>query len=198
MANTLQTTSNSRNRNIILLSIVIILLAALGTGGYLFMQNKADQQNQNITDTSIPSTPSTEDPIDTDPIEQPADGQTFRVPEFGIQMTLPQGLKGLEYEMQDSSYTNESGERVERTSPAFTTRELASKGERCSFGSLGLMLKVPRDTAVTTGDPRVEIGDFIIILNRPHQPCTNDEEVGSLQTNQLNLFGETLYTAKAI
>lgn len=188
---------NDKKNKVIILSLVAFVLILLGITGYLFVQQPSNGTSFSLFTTN-PQADLTEEPTQDSLDQQPTNSQSFKIPELGIQIMLPEGLTGLKYEMQDTSYTNNKGENVERSSPAFTTQELVAGDSRCTFGSIGTMLKVSRGTITYGGDPKVDLENFSIILNRPQSGCTDKENVGKVQNDQLNLLISALQSARAI
>lgn len=177
-----------------ILLAVLLILAALGVWAY---NSTTQTTKNNTTPTTTVPTDTTQAPANT-PAQTPTDKQIFKIPELGIQMTLPAGLEGLEYEMQDSSYTDDSGKLIPRVSPAFTTSKLVELEKTCSFGSLGVILKVPSNTKPYGGDPMVKVDSFSVILSRPQSPCANNDSASSLQVAQMNLLKDALNSTNPI
>ena len=127
-----------------------------------------------------------------------AHNNIFKIPELGIQFVLPEGLEGLEYEMIDTSYTDESGVRVERFSPAFITEGVRGKGGLCGFGSVGTISVISKDMPDYNREYIKSTGGVYYIINGPQSSCSYAEGTAELQSEQFNLLVQAFKSMTSI
>lgn len=115
MAKTTKPTKKSINKNLVMGIVAAVVVIALGIGSYMFLQDRADKQNSNTGNTDSPSAPSTEEPVDKEPGEEPADGRYLVLEDWGVRFTIPEGLEGIKY-YYNNKYDSYgfTTERVER------------------------------------------------------------------------------------
>jgi len=121
--------SNNTNNNkgftlveVLLLIVVLILVGGLGYLGYKQVNKKS------TTSTSSTNTTTTKA---TTPTTTPTPNQNIiKIPELGIQITVPDSLKDLTYTAK-----TENGNVV----AYFSTTTLDNLGERCSYSAFGAL-----------------------------------------------------------
>lgn len=180
--------------SIVVLLVVIAVIAALaGTGWVVYQRVKPgtaktnttsnqNQTNQHAGNTGNPQT----------------QANTFRIPELGIELTLPDSLKDLKYAVDTNSVPGTTFVR-------FTTATLEAQdgaGSQCTAAqsALGVMWKSasnPADTGAAATASK-QIGDVYILYNRPQQGCSSNPSTTQLQSSQAKLLEAAVQTARAM
>ncbi len=197
-------TKPSRSNRTVFIVVGVIVALALALGGWYFCNKTQSQQNNNTTDVTQNK------PIDSDvdtPNEVPQDdivraGDTFKIPELGIQFVLPEGLEGLEYEMIYDNNTNKVA--------SFSSRSLIKADSRCNPKNgtpLGAITSMPDTT-----DPKELLGPYVtlsdenfkhingryVILQAPQSGCSDRTDALDLQTKQGHLLWSIFKTVTPI
>ena len=168
----------------VILVIVILACAAVYMTSYY-----ASHNNAVVTGNSSSTQGTTQPPIDTN-TQQPVDGQTFKIPELGIQMTLPEGLEGLEYNVE----TNSQDSRVLYAN--FVTADIIEKNggdARCSIGTIARWTSNPGELGSSAR--AISIGKYYYSYTSPQQPCINTDATDSMQQQQSSLLQKAFDTS---
>lgn len=169
----------------ILLVVLLFTLAALGVWAY-----NATKKSNSTTGSTIP-TNSTQTPA-TSPTQTPTDTRVFKIPELGIQMTLPEGLEGLEYKVDKNSSTGD-------IYAIFNTKDLKQADQNCvKYGSIGTFMRYSKDPTDRSSSNLKKIGVNYYEYIHPQQSCTTSDVVDELQTKQSALLSEAFDTIAII
>jgi hypothetical protein len=151
----------------ILLVVLLLILAALGVWAY---NTYSSTKKSNTTTTSTIPTDSTQSPTNS-PTQTPTDKQIFKIPELGIQMTLPAGLEGLEYEV-DKDKSDGHLYAVFMTS---RLREKNRGADGCMIGMVQTWGTENKGTLASNRGP-IKGGQSYYYFVAPQQPCPNVAE----------------------
>lgn len=137
------------NPLLIIFGILLLLAIVATTWWYFFASPQAKQQNSTTNTTqnqTVDNTPNIPDEPSKDDIIKA--GDVFKIPELGIQFVLPEGLEGLEYEVAEDKYINDSGVVTQVKFAYFSSSELRKVDSRCGRSALGQIRKIPGDTVL--------------------------------------------------
>lgn len=160
----------------VILVIVILACAVVYTTSYYTSHNNAAVMTGNSFSTQGNTQP-------------PVDGQTFTIPELGIQMTLPEGLEGLEYSVE----TNSQDSRVLYAN--FVTADIIEKNSgdtRCSIGTIARWTSDPGELGSSAR--AILVGKYYYSYTSPQQPCVNADATYSMQQQQSSLLQKAFNT----
>ncbi len=168
--------SNNTNNNkgftlveVLLLIVVLILVGGLGYLGYKQVNKKSTTSTSTTTATTTKT---------TTPATTPTPNQNIvKIPELGIQITVPDSLKDLTY----SAAKNESGEAIAN----FSTTSLTNLDAACS-GQLGTLTQIKGQYGAPEGPGLVkQFSTFYIAYDTSMSQCSMDNaDANALQLRQ--------------
>lgn len=122
----------------------------------------------------------------------------FRIPELGIEITVPDGLKDLKYVVDTTSVSGTTFVRLTTGS----LEAIDGESSQCSAAqsALGVMWKTtsnPADTGARATTYK-KVGDSYILYDHPQQGCSNVPATNQRQSSQTMLLQAAVQTAQAI
>lgn len=175
-------------RTALLWLLLLVVIIALGVLGYLFFyQNNAKRDNSTATTTAPPASQSPQQSTNstTPPV---ASTQTFKIPELGAQMTLPDGLEGLRYNID----TSVQG----LTLANFTTSTLVASSSSCTEGAIGSIALYyqtdPKAIHANVTDSR-QVGKYYYAYIHPQSGCSTGS-TSNLQAQQADQLHQAFAT----
>lgn len=177
----------------VLIAIVVIAVLA-GAGWLVYERVKPTTTKSNTTSNQNQST----NQHNANTGNQQTTGNTFKIPELGVELTLPDSIKDLKYAVDTTTVAG-------TTSVRFTTATLEAKdgtGSQCTAtqSALGVMWKSasnPADTGAAATASK-QVGDAYILYNRAQQGCSSNTSTTDLQSSQAKLLEAAVQTARAM
>lgn len=181
--------SNSTNNNkgftlveVLLLIVVLILVGGLGYLGYKQVNKKSSTSTSTTTATTTKT---------TTPATTPTPNQNIvKIPELGIQITVPDSIKDL-------TYKAENMDGVEYTS--FSTTTVTNLDAACSAtnGAIGRLSKTSGQyssigTNGESGSLVKQFSTFYILFSSPQSTCSMDDNIQSQVTQDLAVLRSSL------
>lgn len=200
--------SGGKGKTILWVVIVIVLLAACSFGVYTWQHSQVNSQANQVKDQSsqIKNLQSQIDKLKADAKKtMPADmtnTNIIKLPELGVQITVPDSLKDLTYTISTSKLT--SGESF--TSADLTTKSLLASDPACTTakGPLGAITKATgtypsKPTLDNAAGQLVKQFDGYYIGNvTPQSACSANKATQDMTISQLAALKTALITVAPI
>ena len=181
--------SNNTNKNkgftlveVLLLIVVLILVGGLGYLGFKQVNKKSTTSTSSTTTATTTKT--------TTPATTPTPNQNIvKIPEMGIQITVPDSIKDLTYKA-----VNVDG--VEYTS--FSTTTVTNLDAACSAtnGAIGGLVKASGQySSIGTNEALSlvkQFSTFYILFGSPQSTCSMDDNIQSQVTQDLAALRSSL------
>jgi type II secretory pathway pseudopilin PulG len=181
----------------VLLVVILVIAALAGAGWVVYQRAKPSAIKTNTTSNQNQLTNQQGGYIGNQQT-QTAQETTFRIPELGVALTLPNSLKDLKYAVDTTSVPGTTFVRITTT----TLEAQDGAGSHCTAAesALGAMWKLDRDpaTAGAAANTWKQVGSTYLLYSRPQQGCTNNPSTGQLQNDQVKLLEAAVQTAQAI
>lgn len=123
---------------------------------------------------------------------------TVKVPELGIEITVPDSLKDLQYVVDTTSVPGTTFVRL--TTASLEAMDGASSQCTAAQSALGVMWKMtssPADTGARATTYK-QVGAAYILYDHPQQGCSNKPATNQLQSSQATLLETAIQTAQTI
>lgn len=189
MASTRPAPTHKTQTLLLWIAVAIAIIGLVGASSYLFLsQNNTKQKDTSSTTNPSSTSPSTITPpsTSTPPI---AATQVLKIPELGVQMTLPSGLDGLQYTIDRSI----QGIVIAN----LTTTALLEADPACKAGALGglaLYQTDPKQMQASVVESK-QVKNFYVAYATPQQPCSMNDSINTIELKQVSLIREEVFNS---
>lgn len=191
---------NQAGIGVVAVLLTVVILAGVAGAGWLAYKHdhKSSTSKGSTASTSSPS--STGSSGSTSSQNDQSTASTYKIPELGIQLTLPSGLSA-----SDLTYSVDTTTVPGTNLIGFTTLSLqqaAGTGSQCDAVNhpLGSMWKTTENPATSGASYAASksLGGFYILYETPQQGCSSNSSAVTLETAQADLVRQALSSATAL
>lgn len=182
---------NQKGFSAVMVVLVLVIVGLIGTIGWLVYQKGQDTKPQSSASTEKEQSADTPDNSDNEVVKQE---NIIKLPELGIQITVPDSIKDLQYFIEKQ--TDYRGQEV--VYARLSTKTIAAQDSNCNAESsaIGVIAKglgvfPPEDDQryMYYGDLSKQFSGFFITYSKSQNPCASGDDEAHL-TNMANLQQE--------
>jgi hypothetical protein len=194
-------TSTQAGFGIVLAILTVLILAGVvGAGWLAYKHDHKSSASKGSSTTSTKSSSSTKSGGSTPSQNDQTAAKTYKIPELGIELTLPSGLSASDLVYAVDTTTVPGTDLVDFTTSSL--QQAAGADSQCGAidHPLGSMRKTTQNPATSGASYAASksLDGFYVLYDTPQQGCSSNSSAVTLETTQAGLLQQALSTAVSL